>query len=302
MTRRFSSDYIGRFAPSPSGELHHGSLLTAVASYLDARHHNGLWLVRMEDLDPPREQAGAAASILRTLESHHLFWDGPIMYQSKRYEAYQEALDQLQRDSLLYHCNCTRQRLQTLEFYDGHCLSHPPAGPPWATRIKVPRTNAAVVAFFDLFQGDQQQDLRTHPGDFVVRRKDGLFAYQLAVVVDDIFQQVTHIIRGSDLLDSTLRQAYLFQQLHSVLPVMGHLPVLTNDAGQKLSKQNHAQPLDNRSAAKNLLQTLHYLNLNPPKDIVGADCSDLLRWATTHWRRDKIPSEMQIDIGNLPTS
>lgn len=256
----------------------------------------------MEDLDPPREQAGAADSILRTLEAHHLFWDGPVLYQSQRHDAYRTALNELTRKQLIYRCNCSRQRLQTLPYYDGHCLTHPPERRPWAMRIQVPRTDEARVEFKDLFQGQQHQDLRTQPGDFVVQRKDGLFAYQLAVVVDDIYQQVTHIIRGSDLLESSLRQRYLFSQLQAKQPVMGHLPILVNASGQKLSKQNHAMPVDNRFPARNLLQALSYLQLTPPGSIQGGSCNEILEWAVTHWRREKIPGKLKIEVGNLSTS
>ncbi len=200
-----TNQYVGRFAPSPTGELHQGSLLTAVASYLDARQAQGHWLVRMEDLDPPREQAGAADAILRSLEAHGLHWDQSVIYQSQRQAAYQERLLSLQGQQLCYPCSCNRQRLKTLKAYDRHCLTHTPAGDA-ANAVRVRVETAAAIRFDDVFQGRQSQRLEQEVGDFVIRRKDQLFAYQLAVVADDIDQGITHVIRGIDLMESTARQ------------------------------------------------------------------------------------------------
>lgn len=297
-----SAGYIGRFAPSPTGELHHGSLLTAVASYVDARRHAGQWLVRMEDLDPPREQPGAATSILNALEAHHLFWDGPVLFQSRRDSAYRDALDHLTQLHLLYPCSCSRQRLKGSSAYDSYCLSHPPTSDPTALRITIPRDGSALIAFDDIFQQTQIQDLQKVSGDFIVRRKDGLFAYQLAVVVDDIFQKVTHIIRGSDLLSSTGQQCYLFQRMGAQAPTMGHLPILVNSEGQKLSKQTFATPINSSQAPENLFRCLQLLGQNPPSLLTQTDCSDILSWAVKHWRRTAVPSTLSIEVGNFAAS
>lgn len=285
--------YIGRFAPSPTGELHQGSLLTAVASYLDARQHQGQWLVRMEDLDPPREQPGAADSILRCLEAHHLLWDGEVMFQSQRQEAYQAALEQLNHDGLTYPCNCNRQRLKTLAAYDGYCRQHPPTQPPYAIRVEVPVDEVGQIHFEDGFQGPQDESLPDAVGDFVILRKDGLFAYQLAVVVDDIAQGITHILRGSDLLNSSGRQLYLFKRLGHQPPQMAHLPVIVNSEGQKLSKQTFAEPLDPQRAADNVFLALRQLGQQPPQEL-QADCPGLLQWGSQHWDRSKVPQRMTI--------
>ena len=291
--RPSQSRYVGRFAPSPTGELHQGSLLTAVASYLDARQQQGQWLVRMEDLDPPREQAGAADSILRCLEAHQLHWDGSVMYQSQRLAAYQAALQQLTDLGLTYPCNCTRQRLKTLTAYDGYCRRQPPQQPPYAMRVQVPSNRAGMIEFVDDFQGDQHETLSTAAGDFVILRKDGLFAYQLAVVVDDIAQQITHIVRGSDLLDSSARQLYLYDQFGQPRPRLAHLPVLVNTEGQKLSKQTFAPPLDPTRAADNVFLALQQLGQQPPAKL-EADCTALVQWGIEHWDRRKVPHSMAI--------
>ena len=291
-----ANQYVGRFAPSPTGELHQGSLLTAVASYLDARQAQGRWLVRMEDLDPPREQVGAADAILRSLEAHGLHWDQSVIYQSQRQAAYRERLLSLQQQQLCYPCNCNRQRLKTLSAYDGHCLLQPPVdGSANAVRVRV--KNSEAITFEDLFQGQQSQHLANEVGDFVIRRKDQLFAYQLAVVADDIDQGITHVIRGIDLMDSTARQIYLFQLWQAPVPIYGHLPVIVNDQGQKLSKQTFAPPLRDSENSQNLWRTFVRLGLNPPHDLKAADCETQLRWGTEHWHRTRVPRTESINEG-----
>jgi len=294
------ANYIGRFAPSPTGPLHMGSLVAALASFLDAKQHRGQWHVRIEDLDPPREQRGAASSIINSLECHHLFWDGPIFYQSRRHCYYEQALTKLHAN--LYACRCTRQRLQTLNgIYDGHCRHHceitmtAPATTPAATRINTTclplPLQALAESYRDIFYGQQHQPL-ADTGDFIVRRKDQLFAYQLAVVVDDIAQGITHIIRGADLLDSTARQRYLYLLLDGPLPQIGHVPLVMNAQGQKLSKQNHAQPLDNHHASHNLCQALAFLKHPVPETIAATQhCESILQWAIAHWDRKAIAQE-----------
>lgn len=285
------SPYIGRFAPSPSGPLHFGSLVAALASCLDARAHGGQWLVRMEDIDPPREMPGAADTILRQLESHGLWWDGPVLYQSQRSDAYEAALARLLDSGLAYACCCTRQQVQSMGgIYNGHCagLELPREGN--ALRLQVPPDT--FLAFEDLFQGPQQQWLDREVGDFVIHRKDGLYAYQLAVSVDDGEQGITHVIRGSDLLDSTTRQLFVLDQLGLARPCYGHVPVALNAEGQKLSKQNRALSLANQLPGHNMERALDWLGLLLPGELRGAPVAELLAWGQAHWRRERVPRIM----------
>lgn len=282
--------YRGRFAPSPTGPLHFGSLVSALASYLDARHHHGQWLVRMEDLDPPREQAGAADSILSCLEDHGLQWDETVAYQSQRYALYEEYLDRLRQQQLLYPCDCTRQDLQTMGgIYNGRCRQRQvDPKQPHALRLKVydlPDLHPAEeICFIDLIQGPQCQQLRREAGDQILKRKDGLYAYQLGVVVDDIEQGITHIIRGSDLLEVTARQIFLFKLLEAPVPEFGHVTLATQPNGQKLSKQNLAPALDPNEASSNLWHALEFLHQQPPQELKGASPAELLAWASTNWQ------------------
>lgn len=286
------TSYTGRFAPSPTGPLHMGSLVAALASYLDAKHHNGKWLLRIEDIDPPREQPGATRAILQSLEAHRLYWDNEILYQSQRSDAYREALDQLATQQLSYRCTCGR----TESIYAGHCrhLNHSQESVS-AIRLDIEKSLHkfdlnSMIQFDDLFQGKQQQNLLADVGDFVIHRKDGFFAYQLAVVVDDIFQNMTHVIRGADLLDSTARQILLFRLLKgtdlnlSPLPVFGHVPLVMNSKGQKLSKQNLAPALNDKTPAKNIFTALQFLNQHPPAELAQQAVETVLCWAIDHWQ------------------
>ena len=287
--------YIGRFAPSPTGLLHIGSLLTAVASYADARAHQGKWLVRIEDLDPPREMPGAAADILRTLEAFGFEWDGEVAYQSRRYDLYQDTLDHLKAAGLVYPCYCSRKDWQAAAtqgadgfVYNGRCRN-PQQRPDTqnktpAWRIQVPDR---VIGFSDGIVGQYAQNLAHDIGDFVLLRADGYWAYQLAVVADDADQGITHIVRGQDLLVSTPRQIYLQQCLGIPTPAYAHLPLLTNSQGQKWSKQTLAPALDLNQKEQLLRQVLTYLNL-PDAPAVNHP-QELLDWAVTHWQMDKIP-------------
>ena len=293
--RPSSAPYVGRFAPSPSGPLHAGSLVSALASYLDARACGGRWLVRIEDIDPPREEPGAAQRILEALLAHGLAWDGDVLWQSQRSEVYLETLERLQALGLLYPCNCTRRQLAASGgIYDGHCRHHPPRRGPVALRLKLydlPGDYARLpdeLVFRDLLQGEQRQDLARQVGDAVVRRKDGLFAYQLAVVVDDIASGITHIVRGSDLLEVTARQIRLFELLDAPVPVYAHVPVVTDAAGRKLSKQNHAPALDLHRVGENLWQALVFLGQNPPQTLRTAATGEILYWGVQHWRRHRL--------------
>lgn len=278
--------YIGRFAPSPTGPLHFGSLVCAIASYLDAKRHGGKWLLRIEDIDPPREQPGAADAIKRTLEAHGLYWDDEVRYQSQRSDAYWDCLNKLKTLGLVYACNCTRAKLAPLNGrYDGFCRHHPPAADePCALRVKVTDLPAEfrhirnTIEFIDRIQGTQQEDIAQVSGDFVIHRKDGFFAYQLAVVIDDIDQGVTDIVRGDDLLDTTARQIFLYHILGKKPPRYAHIPVVKDEHGNKLSKQNHAPAVDGQQARSNVYNALSLLGYSPPQtethlDLLSIACS-----------------------------
>lgn len=281
------SKYIGRFAPSPSGPLHMGSLVAALASYLDARSRDGTWLMRMEDLDPPRESAEAADQILHSLDALGLHWDGPVLYQSRRYSAYEEAIAKLTGKGLIFACDCTRQQIQENEgVYPGTCRDRGLVDAP--DRALRCRVADITLAFADAIQGRQQQNLEREIGDFVIRRKDGLFAYQLAVVVDDAFQGVTHVVRGIDLLDSTPRQLYLQQHLGLPRPGYAHIPVIVNNEGQKLSKQHRAAPIDPGTPVPLLLEALRYLQQDPDPHLAGASVDDVLAWGCRQWNPDRL--------------
>jgi glutamyl-Q tRNA(Asp) synthetase len=294
---RFFTQYRGRFAPSPTGSLHLGSLIAALASFLDARHCGGRWLVRMEDLDPPREEPGAADSILNSLQCHGLHWDGEVLYQSTRSVAYAAALAVLAQGDHLFFCDCSRANLEPDGVCRGACRTRQKdmAGPR-AIRTIVPPD--CEIGFADMVQGPQRTALGAALADFVVRRKDGLYAYQLAVVVDDAAQGITHVVRGSDLLDSTPRQIFLQQRLAYATPRYAHLPVITTGQGQKFSKQNHAPALDNEQAADNLRSALRFLQQpDPPLTLTSAE--PLLAWAIEHWVLQQVPAAMAIPAASI---
>lgn len=293
-----AANYVGRFAPSPSGPLHMGSLVCALASWLDARSHNGTWLVRIEDLDPPREQPGADQKILECLCAHGLLWDGPVIYQSQRHSAYRESLANLAKRQLSYRCSCTRARLKIhAGNYDRHCWRSPPISST-ACAVRLHMTNALTQQalpldysehFRDGILGLQRQSLGD-TDDFVIHRKDGLFAYQLAVVVDDIAQQITEVVRGADLLSTTAQQRLLFQLMGSPPPNYSHIPIITDAKGNKLSKQNHAPAIDNKQASDNLLKACQLLGLPDDIRIGGTKTEDILERATRYWQRERVPN------------
>jgi len=287
------SPYRGRFAPSPTGPLHFGSLVAAVGSYLEARSHGGEWLLRMEDLDPPREQPGAADLMLQTLEAYGFEWDGSALFQSKRYDTYETALHQLKEAGLLYPCTCTRKEIadsaaRGIEgpVYPGTCRSSMQGRAPRAWRV---RTTMDEIGFDDVIQGHLSQILERDIGDFVLKRADGLYAYQLAVVLDDAAQGITHVVRGADLLDSTPRQIYLQCLLDLPMPAYTHLPVATNPLGEKLSKQTLALPLDMRNPTPALWHALDFLGQQPPGELMLDSHAALWRWALQNWRLGAIP-------------
>lgn len=290
-----SPSYRGRFAPSPTGPLHFGSLLAALASFLDARANHGTWLVRMEDLDPPRESPGAAQQILTALSVHGLTSDEPVLYQSMRLQAYEDTLAALATRGLIYSCNCNRARLQQLgRVYDRHCLQNPPASTEnCAQRLKIPAPDQPVI-FRDRIQGPQRQCPAQDFGDYILKRKDGLHAYQLAVVADDIHQAITHVVRGSDLLEVSARQQSLFAILGAESPVWAHIPVINNYQGQKLSKQNHAPALDLARPSENLWHALRLLGQTPEPAWLNYAPNELLQAAVKTWQLDRIPHCMAL--------
>ncbi len=285
-----NSAYTGRFAPSPSGPLHIGSLVTALASYLDARANQGQWLLRMEDIDPPREQAGAAQQIINSLIKHGLQWDGDIFWQSQASATYDFYLQQLLDQNLAYWCDCSRRQLaQTKGLHTGQC-PHPGTPSNAALRLRIPDE---IVNFTDQIQGHQTRT-QIDIGDPVLKRKDGLYAYQLAVVVDDAKQGVTDIVRGVDLLDASAWQIHLQQALGFPSVRYCHIPVIVGADGHKLSKQSFAPALDDSHAIDNLRLALRYLQQTSAPDTI-TEIQALLRWAIAHWRPQDIPASRHIN-------
>ena len=282
--------YRGRFAPSPTGPLHFGSLVAALGSYLQARSAGGEWYVRIEDIDPPREVPGASDDILRTLESYGLNWDSEVVYQSQRTDHYSSALRNLEREGLAYPCSCTRREIRehnarhrgrATTVYPGLCRSGP-LRPDRDTAYRL-RITGNRIEFADQEVGVFAMHLREDCGDFVLKRRDGLFAYQLAVVVDDADQQITEVVRGQDLLDSTPGQIYLQHVLGLPTPAYMHLPLVRNDAGQKLSKQTGARPLTTAEAPSTLHAALCFLGLSPSADLRNAAVEEIVDWGVRHW-------------------
>ncbi len=294
--------YRGRFAPSPTGPLHFGSLIAAVGSYLEARWNRGKWLVRMEDLDRPREARGASNTILRMLEVYGFEWDGTVVFQSRRGAAYGAALKRLEHEHAVFPCACTRREISdsTLlaasePIYPGTCRGG--LAPGRAARAMRVRVDNAMIAFEDLLQGRIEQNLAREVGDFVVRRSDGLFAYQLAVVVDDFEQSITDVVRGADLLASTPRQILLQRLLGHPTPRYMHLPVATNQYGEKLSKQTRAAPLTVTEAPVRLWQALSFLGQRPPAELAAGRIAGIWNWALANWRIERIPTRRSLREG-----
>ncbi len=288
------SNYRGRFAPSPTGPLHFGSLVAAIGSYLDAKFNKGEWLVRIEDLDPPRTVPGASDDILTTLEKLGMEWDGEVIFQSQRNEAYQAGVSRLSQTAIVYPCTCSRKEIADAStagidghIYPGTCrekVSH--VGRSAALRLT---THQQPIQFTDALRGAVCQCLERDVGDFVLRRADGVYTYQLAVVVDDAAQNITHVVRGIDLLDSTPRQIYLQLLLGYTTPRYMHLPVVTNAQGEKLSKQTLAAPIDLSNALSQMIAALQFLGQNPPKALQQETLATFWQWAIENWRVDKIP-------------
>ena len=273
--------YVGRFAPTPSGALHLGSLLTAAASWLDARAHRGRWLLRIDDLDAPRIKFGAESEILQALEAHGLVWDGNVVRQSDHSEHYRAALERL--GARCFGCRCTRSQLKRAQRYPGTCRDLGLPRNDNALRIRV-AADRLGSAFDDRVMG-RCEHRADWAGDFVVRRRDGIPSYPFAVVVDDATMHVTHVVRGADLLSDTPRQMYLAACLGIAPPAYAHIPVVVEASGEKLSKHNAATAIDNRHAGRNIAAVLSLLGLQPPNE----DAPTMLNWAVQHWDVERLP-------------
>ena len=285
--------YVGRFAPSPSGRLHIGSLYTAAASYLDARAHGGRWLVRMEDLDRPRVVPGSAADILATLQRFGFQWDDEVEEQSRRTDRYAAALEDLRARHLTFECSCSRSQLED-DRYPGTCRVHPSdSGVATATRVRVePRS----ILFTDRIQGGFRQDVAATVGDMLIRRRDRLFAYLLAVVVDDAAQGITHVVRGADLLDNTPRQIYLQQLLGLPQPSYAHVAVLVEPDGRKLAKSSRSMAADGEALLPQLMRVFALLGLDPPRELACAAISEAWSWAVRHWDIARVPKRLSLPM------
>lgn len=300
-----AAPYRGRFAPSPTGPLHFGSLVAAVGSYLDARAHGGEWLLRIEDVDTPRNVTGAANGILATLAAYGFAWDGPVLWQSTRFAAYAAALERLLAAGLAYGCACSRKEIADSGShpaidgglaYPGTCRHGLPTGrTARAWRLRVDDT---ATGFVDRLQGRILQHLESDVGDFVLRRADGLFAYQLAVAVDDEFQGISDVVRGADLLASTPRQIWLQHCLGYATPRYAHLPVACNAVGEKLSKQTLAPALALGQAAAQLVRALNFLGQKAPTALAAAPVATVWDWALAHWSFAAIPRQPSIPLAN----
>jgi len=288
-----TNSYIGRFAPSPSGDLHFGSLVAALGSYLDARSHNGKWLIRIEDIDPPREVVGASQSILNTLESFGLHWDDEVVYQSQRHDFYQHHLNELMAQGDCYSCDCTRKMIMAGGgLYQGTCSDKTidNVSSPHSLRFK---NSHGVDQFNDRLLGRIKVDDTFANEDFILKRKDGLYAYQLVVVLDDIDQQINHVVRGSDLLEVTTRQITLLNHLSTLSIDYLHLPLAITNSGLKLSKQNHAKALDLTQRKALLIHALKFLGQITPSDYQELSIEQLLSKAVAQWNIFDIPKQAQ---------
>ena len=291
-----SSPYIGRFAPSPTGPLHFGSLIAALGSYLQARQQQGQWLLRIENIDPPREMKGASDAIISILEQYGFEWDGPITYQSQRQALYHSALSKLREKKVLYACRCSRKDIaeqtgqnQGLRIYPGTCRDADfDDSQPHSLRLSVPDRYSQ---FMDRVQGIIRQNLARESGDFILFRRDQLFSYQLAVSVDDIEQGITEVVRGNDLLELTLQQIYLIEQLDGSIPNYVHLPLVLNTSGEKLSKQTFAAPLDNKQPVATLCQALRFLGQAVPDSLNRVLLPEFWNWAIEHWQLAHVPTQ-----------
>ncbi len=287
MTRHLPQQTIGRFAPSPSGELHFGSLVAALGSYLSAKAQHGRWVVRIDDLDPPREMPGAAHLILTQLEHYGLYWDGPILWQSKRRQAYQDITEQLIAQGLGYFCDCSRKRIQALGgYYDGHCRHRQCPASGSALRLF---QQQPITSFIDKIHGKITCNAQLASEDYIIKRRDGLFAYNLAVVIDDHFQGITEVVRGADLIEPTVRQISLYRQLQWQVPDYLHLPLIMTGVNSKLSKQNRAPALPKGDPRPILIMALQHLGQTVCEEWPDFSLEQLLNWAILYWDPKNIP-------------
>lgn len=288
--------YTGRFAPSPSGPLHFGSLIAATSSFLQAKSQQGQWLLRIEDIDSPRTVPGAASNIMYTLEQFGLVWDGPVIYQSQRLERYQQIFEQLQQQQLVYGCDCSRKQIAKIGgIYQGHCANRNLMAPSKTNASLAWRLRSNVnPEFNDLVFAKQSISPALAAEDYIIKRSDGLFSYQLAVVIDDWDQGVTEVIRGADLLEMTPRQQALFQLLHAAVPQYGHIPIAVTAPGVKLSKQNHACDISCWPTSHTLCKVLQFLGHPVPAELNTAPVTELLNWAIQHWQLANISRQYEI--------
>lgn len=287
------SPYIGRFAPSPSGPLHFGSLIAALGSYFQAKANHGQWLVRIEDLDPPREVAGASALILSALEAYHLYWDGEVVYQSQRHDLYQAQIDHWLATKQAYYCECSRKQIKLNGgFYSGACRDKGLTSPAdCAIRL---RMEHPVEHFFDQRHAEITIPKALAKEDFIIKRRDGLYAYNLAVVLDDIDQGVTQVVRGADLIEPTGRQISLYRTLAKKPVSYLHLPLAMDGNGNKLSKQNHATAIDLQQPKMTLLNAMTFLGFEISQDMYAANMDEIIRWGCQNWQLCQLPSQIEI--------
>ena len=291
------STYIGRFAPSPSGPLHFGSLVAAVGSYLQAKSQNGRWLVRIEDIDPPREVAGASEDILTTLQAYGLQWDEEVIYQHQQSQTYEAILTTLTNRKLCYACSCTRKMIKEQGgLYLGRCREENNPSQGNALRVNLSSIADKPTYFQDKLQGLVTLNPDQIDDDFIVKRKDALYAYNLAVVVDDIQQGVTEVVRGADLIPTTGKQICLYRLLGSKSPSYVHLPLAVTEPGLKLSKQNHATAVDKNNPIVTLKKVLDFLGHPIPDKIKQNSCTDILRWAEQNWSLNNVPKKNEIEL------
>lgn len=302
----FLAPYRGRFAPSPTGPLHFGSLIAAMGSYLQAKHQNGEWLIRIDDIDPPRQQKGASEHILKTLEDFGFEWDADVLYQSNRHKRYQEVVDILLEHETAYFCSCSRKSILKNSgyknkhgeiVYPGFCRNNPLVksenSSDYSTRL---RCDDKPISFIDNLMGKQSFNIELLTGDFILQRRDGYFSYHLACGIDDAEQNITEVVRGSDLLKCTPYQIHIQQSLNLRSPQYCHLPIVISARGQKLSKQHHAEPINPKNSVDLLYKTLKFLGQTPPIELIDSSQEDIWHWAKTHWRLDLVPQKHQIMV------
>ena len=288
MPNKTPTTYIGRFAPAPTGAVHFGTLIAAVGSYLQAKKNNGEWIIRIEDVDTTRKVDGADKDILNTLELFGFEWQGEILYQSAQNKHYEEALQQLLKQSLVFPCLCTRKQLAEngSDIYPGTCRHRRlPEKNEHSLRLIARDIN---ITFDDAVMARQSQNIARQCGDFIIRRRDGLFAYQLAVVVDDALQGITEVVRGADLLGSTPRQIYLQRLLGYATPAYCHLPLAVDRDGNKISKSEAAAKVDIKNREALLYETLKFLGQKPPADLSACSMHDIWQWATDNWDIERL--------------